>query len=183
MAERLTLARRINEDTAKRRLQRMGATACEPAWVSLWASALGLPNGTPGAWLLSAQEMRRALLLVGTELPAQAEKLNAEIKIDSSLLPPTPEALNRLWLWERMATPRHWRIQVLDSAPTPIWLPCWLGYTRGRQHRLLVISGLSGEPLPMLKPIVLKGLQQAYRNGQESETKSSGASERREKAV
>lgn len=177
MAERLTLAQRVDADTAKQRLQRLGATACEPAWVRLWAAALGLPNGTPGAWQLSAQEMRRALLLVGAELPAQAELPDSEVKIDSGLQP-TPEALNRLWLWARMATPRHWRIQVLDSTPTPVWLPCWLGYARGRQHRLLVISGLSGEPLPMLKPIVLKGLQQAYRKEQ-----SPAAKERRRKAV
>jgi len=177
MTKRLTIARRIDENAAKRRLHRMGATACEPAWVSLWTAPLGLSNGTPGAWLLSTQEMRRALLLVGAELPTQTEEPSSTLKIDSGS-PPTPEALNRLWLWERMATPRHWRIQVLDSAPTPIWLPCWLGYARGRQHRLLVISGISGEPLPMLKPIVLKGLQQAYRNRQSSE-----ASERREKAV
>ncbi|MFJ5538800.1 hypothetical protein [Vreelandella titanicae] len=174
MAERLTLARRIEEDTAKRCLQRLGATACEPAWVGLWATALGLPNGTPGAWLLCAKEMRRALLLVGVELPTQVEEPSSALNIDSGL-PPTPEALNRLWLWERMATPRHWRIQVLGSTPTPIWLPCWLGYARGRQHRLLVISGLSGEPLPMLNPIVLRGLQQAGRNGQDS-----GANKRRE---
>ncbi|KIN17154.1 hypothetical protein KV699_00180 [Vreelandella titanicae] len=182
MAERLTLARRIEEDAAKRCLQRLGATACEPAWVGLWAAPLGLSNGAAGAWLLCAKEMRRALLLVGTELPTQAEEPSSALNIDSGL-PPTPEALDQLWLWERMATPRHWRIQVLGSAPTPIWLPCYLGYAQGRQHRLLVISGLSGEPLPMLKPIVLKGLQQAYRNGPESETKSSGASERRGKAV
>lgn len=182
MAKRLILSRQIDEEAAKKRLQRLGATACEPAWVSLWAAALGLPNGTPGAWLLCAQKMRRALLMVGAELPAQTAAIDTELRIESGL-PPTPEALNRLWLWERMATPRHWRIQVLDSAPTSIWLPCWLGYARGRQHRLLVISGLSGEPLPMLKPIVLKGLEQAYRNGSESETKSSGAIEQREKAV
>ncbi|MDQ7734470.1 hypothetical protein QT231_17310 [Halomonas sp. SpR1] len=177
MAERLTLFRQIDEDAAKKRLQRLGAKACEPAWVSLWAAALGLPNGTPGAWLLYAQEMRRALLLVGTELPAQPTTINTELRIESGL-PPSPEVLNRLWLWERMATPRHWRIQVLDSAPTSIWLPCWLGYHRGRHHRLTVISGLSGEPLPMLKPIVLEGLQQAYWNEQVSTS-----SERRRKAV
>lgn len=177
MAERLTLTRQIDDDTAKRRLQRLGAKACEPAWVGLWAVGLGRPAGAPGAWLLCAKEMRRALLLVGTELPTQAEEPSSALNIDSGS-PPTPEALNRLWLWERMATPRHWRIQVLDNAPRSIWLPCWLGYARGRQHRLLVISGLSGEPLPILKPTVLKGLQQAYRNGSRS-----GANERREKAV
>lgn len=165
MAKRLTLVRQIDEEAAKRRLQRLGATACEPAWVSLWAAALGLPDGNPGAWLFSAQGMRRALLLVGTELPTHTTAINAELKIDSGL-PPTPEALNRLWLWERIATPRHWRIQRLDREPTSIWLPCWLGYARGRQHRLLVISGLSGEPLPMLTPIVLKGLQQAHQEEQ-----------------
>ncbi|GEN28438.1 hypothetical protein HVA01_20840 [Halovibrio variabilis] len=168
MAERLTLARQIDDDTAKRRLQRLGAKACEPGWVGLWAAGLGMPAGDPGAWLLCAKEMRRALLLVGTQLPAHAKEPNTELKIDSSL-PPTPEALKRLWLWERMATPRYWRIQVLDSAPTPLWLPCWLGYARGRQHRLVVISGVSGEPLPMLKPSVLKGLQQAHRDTQSAE--------------
>ena len=178
MAERRRLSRQIDEEAAKKRLQRLGAMACEPAWVSLWATPLGVPpNGTPGAWLLSAQTMRRALLLVGAELPTQTTAITTELEIDSGL-PPTPEVLNRLWLWERMATPRHWRIQVLDKAPTPIWLPCWLGYAQGRQHRLLVISGLSGEPLPMLKPIVLKGLQQACRN-----ELSSGANKCREKAV
>ncbi|EHA14553.1 hypothetical protein [Halomonas sp. HAL1] len=182
MVECLTLARRIDTTAAQKRLQRLGANACEPAWVRLWAAGLGVADGKPGAWLLSAHEMRRALLLVGAELPAQKEEPSAGVKIDSGS-PPTPKALDRLWLWERIATPRHWRIQMLDSTPVPIWLPCWLGYARGRQLRLTVLSGLSGETLPMLKPIVLKGLQQAYRNGQESATKNSGTKARREKAV
>ena len=177
MVECLTLARRIEAAAAQKRLQRLGANACEPAWVRLWAAGLGVANGEPGAWLFSAQEMRRALLLVDAELPAQKEKPSAGVKIDSGS-PPTPEAMDRLWLWERIATPRHWRIQMLDSTPVPIWLPCWLGYAHGRQLRLTVISGLSGETLPMLKPIVLKGLKQAYQNGE-----SSGASERTKKAI
>lgn len=168
MAKRLTLVRRIDQEGAKQRLQRLGATACEPAWISLWAAGLGLPNGKPGGWLLCIQEMRRALLLVGTELPTAAQEPDTGIKIESGL-PPTPEALNRLWLWERIATPRHWRIRVQSAALTPLWLPCWLGYTQGRQHRLTVISGLSGEPLPMLKPAILRGLEQAHRKGPHSE--------------
>ncbi|TVP50170.1 MAG: hypothetical protein EA345_05580 [Halomonas sp.] len=166
MAERLTLVRQINQHAAKQRLQRLGARACEPAWVSLWTVGLGRPNGRPGAWLLCTQAMRRALLLVGAELPVHNEAPDTGIQIDHALPPPTPEALARLWLWERMATPRYWRIQVLGKAPEQLWLPCWLGYTGGRQHRLLVISGLSGEPLPMLKPVILRGLQQAHNNGQ-----------------
>lgn len=162
MVECLTLARRIDATAAQKRLQRLGAHACEPAWVRLWAAGLDVGDGSPGAWLLSTQEMRRALLLVGAELPAQKEPPKAGIKIDIDSTP-TPEALNRLWLWERLTTPRHWRIQVLDSAPTPLWLPCWIGYRRGRQLRVMVISGLSGEVLPMLKPMVLAGLQQTYR--------------------
>ncbi|MCH4811212.1 hypothetical protein [Vreelandella neptunia] len=168
MVKRLALTRRIDEDAAKRRLQRLGANACEPAWVGLWAAALGMPGGATGAWLLCTKEMRRALLLVGAELPFNAQEPRTGVHIDSGL-PPTPEALKRLWLWERMATPRHWRIQVQDSVPTPLWLPCWLGYAPGRQHRLLVISGLSGEPLPMLKSMVLKGLLQAHQKQQLSE--------------
>lgn len=184
MVECLTLARRIEVTVAQKRLQRLGAHACEPAWVRLWATGLGLgvADGKPGAWLLSAHEMRRALLLVGAELPAQKDKPRAGVKIDSSA-PPTPKALNRLWLWERIATPRHWRIQLLDSTPVSIWLPCWLGYARGRHLRLTILSGLSGETLPMLKPIVLKGLQQAYQSGQASATTSAGASERSEKTI
>ena len=162
MVECLALAQRIDVVAAQKRLQRLGAHACEPAWVRLWAAGLGVGDGSPGAWLLSTQKMRRALLLVGSELPVQKEVPMTGIKIDSGS-PPTPEALNRLWLWERLMTPRHWRIQVLNSAPTPLWLPCWLGYRRGRQLRVMVISGLSGEMLPMLKPTVLEGLQQTYR--------------------
>lgn len=182
MVECLTLARQIDVTAAQKRLQRLGAHACEPAWVRLWAAGLGVADDEPGAWLLSVQEMRRALLLVGAELPAQKEKPSAGVKIDNGS-PPTPKALDRMWLWERIATPRHWRTQVLDSPPVPIWLPCWLGYARGRHLRLTVISGLSGETLPMLKPIVLKGLQHAYRNGQAPATQSSGANEGREKSV
>ena len=182
MVECLTLARRIDVTAAQKRLQRLGAHACEPAWVRLWATGLGVADGKPGAWLLSAHEMRRALLLVGAELPAQIEKPRAGVKIDSGA-PPTPKALNRLWLWERIATQRHWRIQLLNSTPVPIWLPCWLGYARGRHLRLTILSGLSGETLPMLKPIVLKGLQQAYQSGQASATTSAGASERSEKTI
>ena len=182
MVECLTLARRIDATAAQKRLQRLGANACEPAWVRLWAAGLGVADDQPGAWLLSAQAMRRALLLVGAELPVQKEKPSAGVKIDSGA-PPTPQALDRLWLWERLATPRHWRIQVLDSPPVPIWLPCWLGYARGRHLRLTVISGLSAETLPLLKPIVLRGLQQAYRNEPESETNTAEARGRRGKAV
>lgn len=167
MLNRLTLARRIDEGTASQQLKRLGASACEPAWVGLWAAGLGLPHGSPGAWLLCAKDMQRALLMVGAELPALIDKPDAGIKLDNGL-PPTTEALNRLWLWERMATPRHWRMQVLNTPPKPFWLPCWLGYIRGRQQRLTVISGLSGEPLPMLKPIVLEGLQQAHQKEQNS---------------
>lgn len=162
MVECLTLARQVDATAAQRRLQRLGANACEPAWVRLWGAGLGVADGTPGAWLLATKEMRRALLLVGSELPSLAMEPGDGINIKSGL-PPSIDALNRLWLWERMATPRHWRTQVLDSTPTPLWMPCWLGYRRGRQYRLTVISGLSGEPLPMLKPIVLCGLQQTHR--------------------
>ena len=182
MAESLTITRQIDATAAQKRLQRLGAHACEPAWIRLWATGLGVADGKPGAWLLSAQEMRRALLLVDAELPAQKAKPSAGVKIDSGS-PPTPEAMDRLWLWERIATQRHWRIQLLNSTPVPIWLPCWLGYARGRHLRLTVLSGLSGETLPMLKPIVLKGLQQVYQSGQASATTSAGASERSEKAV
>ena len=161
----LTLTRHIDEEAAKQRLQRLGATACEPASVRLWAAGVGMPGGTPGAWLLSAHDMNRAMLLVGEQLPTCADQTGAGINIESGV-PPSSAEWKRRWLWERMATPRHWRIQVLETAPTSIWLPCWLGYRGGREHRLLVISGLSGEPLPMLKPIILKGLRQAYRDEQ-----------------
>lgn len=166
MLNRLTLARHIDHSTASQKLRRLGATACEPAWIGLWAAGLGLPHGSPGAWLLCAKDIQRALLMVGSELPALIDKPDTGIQLDSGL-PPTTEALNRLWLWERMATPRHWRMQVLNTPAKPLWLPCWLGYIQGRkQQRLIIISGLSGEPLPMLKPIVLKGLQQAHQEKQ-----------------
>lgn len=161
MANHLTLARRIEDTAARQRLQRLGVQRYEPAWVEIWAFALGLANEATGAWLLGAQPMRRALLLTGAELPALADEPGPGIQLRSAA-PPTPEALARLWLWERMATPRLWRIQVQDTPPTPLWLPCWLGYLTGRQHRMIVVSGLSGEPLPMLKPLVLSGLKQAH---------------------
>lgn len=176
MDNRLTLTRHIDEDAAQQRLRRLGASAFEPAWVRLWAAGVGRPGGQPGAWLLSAQEMRRALLLVGEALPTCADQPEAGIHIESGY-PPSPAEWHRRWLWERMATPRHWRIQVLETAPTPIWLPCWLGYRGGRQHRLMVISGLSGEPLSLLKPLVLTGLRQAYR-----EEQNTASREPREKA-
>lgn len=161
MAERLTLARQIKENAARKRLARLGAHTLEPAWVALWAAPLGLPDKPPGAWLLGAEEMRRALLLTGAELPTQAEP-GPGIQLTGAT-PPAYAAVRRLWLWERMATPRLWRIQALDIAPTPVWLPCWLGYRAGRQHQLTVISGLSGEVLSLIKPLVLGGLASACR--------------------
>ena len=165
MAERLTLARQLKEKAARQRLGRLGAHTLEPAGVALWAAPLGLPGKPPGAWLLGAEEMRRALLLTGTELPAQAERPGPGIQLTGAT-PPAYESIRRLWLWERMATPRLWRIQALDIPSTPVWLPCWLGYRAGRQHQLTVISGLSGEVLSMLKALILGGLADAYRHAQ-----------------
>ncbi|BBI58767.1 hypothetical protein HSBAA_00730 [Vreelandella sulfidaeris] len=81
MVECLTLARQIDVTAAQKRLQRLGAHACEPAWVRLWAAGLGMADDEPGAWLLSVQEMRRALLLVGAELPAQKKSPVQALKL------------------------------------------------------------------------------------------------------
>lgn len=159
MPDRLTLARRIDASAAKRRLQRLGSQRFEPVWIALWACPVGNTRNVPVGWLLSAQQVSRALLLACAELPASIDHPpNAELQV-SDATPPTPSEMTRLWLWERMAKPRLWRTQILGSTPKPLWIPCWLGYSIGRQHRVTVISGLSGEPLPMLKPLILSGLK------------------------
>ncbi|MBZ5487381.1 hypothetical protein HW452_07565 [Halomonas aquamarina] len=171
MAERLTLSRQLDAHAARRRLGRLGATTLEPAWMGLWAAPLGMTGKSPGAWLLGAKEMQRALLLTGAELPVQVERPDTGIQLTGATAP-TPEATQRLWLWERMAAPRLWRIQALDTPPTPVWLPCWLGYRAGRTHQLTVISGLSGEVLSMLKPLVLAGLARAHGHTQAGNEKT-----------
>ncbi|WP_447554821.1 hypothetical protein [Vreelandella sp. EE22] len=158
MREPLTLARRIDESDAQARFKRVGAQRFEPAWVSLWAFGLSAAQNAPCAWLLTAQAMYRPMLLAGPDLPVQAEEPTAGVALTTGEAPAL-ETLARQWFWERMAHPRRWHVQLMVAPPTPLWLPCWLGYSRGRQHRVTVLSGLSGEALPILKPVVLNGLK------------------------
>lgn len=161
------------EPRATKRLERLGIRRIEPAWIKLWALALAAPEQSPAAWLLGAEELRRPLLLPGATLPTVSQPSSDELWIDGvsgdalyldAATPPSQAELARHWLWERLAKPRLWRLDVAKAAPTPLWFPCFLGYAtsktrRGPHHyRVVVASGLSGELLPQLKPLVLKRL-------------------------
>lgn len=163
MREPVTLERRIDANAARKRFGRLDVQRFEPAWVSLWGFALGASPHTPSAWLLATQALRRPLLLAANALSVQTETPSQEMTLDGGEAP-AAEAVARQWFWERLANPRRWDTRLLASPPTPLWLPCWLGYSMGyskgrHQHRVSVLSGLSGEALPMLKPLVLSGLQ------------------------
>ncbi|WNL42245.1 hypothetical protein RN347_16745 [Halomonas sp. PAMB 3264] len=165
MPETITLARHIDAEDARERLARLGGSNFEPAWISLWAFGLGALHCEPAAWLLASQALARPLLLPHTALTAQAEKPSDELTLDGGQ-PPEHAPLSRQWFWERMASPKRWPLTLKESPPTLLWLPCWLGYTAHRQRRLLVLSGLSGQALPQLKPLVLSALKRRAREGQ-----------------
>ncbi|WP_106419288.1 hypothetical protein [Salinicola tamaricis] len=166
------LRRRIDGVAASQRLRRYAAARFEPAWLALWAVALTANEAqTPDAWLLGRRGLSRALLWPGPlghdaweyDAPAGAEtRLGGETREAGC---PSPEAFARWWLWERLAKPRLWSLRVQPATLQRLWLPLWLGYHQGRQTRLIVLSGVSGEPLGALKPAVLAALQAEARAG------------------
>ncbi|WP_447927566.1 hypothetical protein [Vreelandella sp. EE27] len=168
MDKPLTLARRIDFDAAQKRFKRLGAQRFEPVWVPLWAFALGTAPQTPCAWLLASLTLRRPMLLTSVMLASQQARPAGELALEGGEAP-AADAVTRQWFWERMANPRRWKVQLLEDPPKPLWLPCWLGYSKGRQHRVIVLSGLSGETLPVLKPAILDGLERAARQNPRGE--------------
>ena len=165
------LPRRVNAADAEPRLRRFGAERFEPAWLSLWAVAIGREATTPLAWLLAAENLPRALLVAG-ELDLQPAEDDKALALGGGQRP-TLSQFERWWLWERLARPRRWSLRVQPSTMCAVELPLWLGYSQGRpgysegredyrqrrQTRLIVLSGLSGEALGALKPAVLAGLR------------------------
>ncbi|MCP1367974.1 hypothetical protein BIS06_22410, partial [Halomonas sp. BBD48] len=144
------LLRRCNEAQAMRRLHRLGANSLEPAWLRLWAYAVTTSQEAPAAWLLCHADMHRALLL-GEALPAGNAPPHDELVL-AKRPPPDRGTVSRLWFWERMMTLRRWQASLALESPQTVQLPIWLGYARQRKrHRVLVISGLSGETLTALK--------------------------------
>ncbi|WP_144076873.1 hypothetical protein [Salinicola socius] len=158
------LPRRLNAAAAEPRLRHFGAGRFEPAWLSLWALAIGREAEKPLAWLLAAAHLPRALLIAG-ELNLAPPADDGVLLLDGGPRP-TLSQFERWWLWERLARPRRWSLRVQPSTLRAVELPLWLGYSQGRlgygkerQARLIVLSGLSGEALGALKPAVLSGLR------------------------
>ncbi|MCK0715267.1 hypothetical protein ACFO0U_10075 [Chromohalobacter sarecensis] len=148
------------------RLRRLGAETFEAASLMLWAHALGRDaRDNPAGWLLCHPRARRALLWPQSLSQAhEAEVSTASLRL-AAASPPSAEAVTRLWFWERMVARRHWRVALREVPPRAVILPVWLGYVgrgakAGGRHRLVVLSGLSGEPLPVLKSAVLWELGQ-----------------------
>ncbi|WP_110648873.1 hypothetical protein [Salinicola peritrichatus] len=155
------LARRLDVSAARAKLERFGAQRFEPAWLSLWAVAIGRPAQAPRAWLMAAEHTPRALLWPGA-LPAQStDAEDGTALLDGGDCPSTAE-FERWWLWERLARPRRWPLRVQPQTRCAVQLPLWLGYRDGRQVRLIVLSGLSGEALGALKPAVLAALRENW---------------------
>ncbi len=156
------LARQLGATAAEPRLRRYGAERFEPAWLSLWAVAVGRETGAPLAWLLAADNLPRAMLMAGALTPHPAEHDGALVLEGGR--PPTLPQFERWWLWERLARPRRWSLRVQPATLRAVEFPLWLGYSPGRRHaRLIVLSGLSGEALGALKPAVLAGLRDRAR--------------------
>lgn len=161
----LRLPRRVNATDAEPRLRRFGAERFEPAWLSLWAVAIGREPSTPLAWLLAAENLPRALLVAG-ELDLQPAEDDKALALGGGQRP-TLSQFERWWLWERLARPRRWPLRMQPATLRAVALPLWLGYSpellgsrQRRPTRLVVISGVSGEALSVLKPAVLAGLRE-----------------------
>ncbi|MGM8851852.1 hypothetical protein ACS8E6_15245 [Salinicola halophyticus] len=159
------LPRRLDADAAEPKLRRFGAEHFEPAWLSLWAMAIGRDPERPLAWLLAADHLPRALLIAGALDPRPRQDDEALV-LDGGRQP-TRAQFERWWLWERLARPKRWSLRVQPATLRAVALPLWLGYSRGRlgagqerETRLIVLSGLSGEALGALKPAVLAGLRE-----------------------
>ncbi|MCI0509751.1 MULTISPECIES: hypothetical protein [Chromohalobacter] len=146
------------------RLRRLGAETFEEASLMLWAHALGRDaHDNPAGWLLCHSRARRALLWPQSLPQAhQADTTTVSLRLAASL-PPSADVVSRLWFWERMAARRHWRVALREVPSRAVALPLWLGYIGARaegRYRLVVLSGVSGEPLPVLKRAVLWELGQ-----------------------
>lgn len=159
------LARQVDAAAAEPRLRRFDAERFEPAWLSLWAMAIGREGGKPVAWLMAADNLPRALLWPGEFNPRPAQHDNA-LSLSGGAQP-TLSQFERWWLWERLARPRRWPLRMQPATLRAVALPLWLGYSPGRlgsrqrrPTRLVVISGVSGEALSVLKPAVLAGLRE-----------------------
>lgn len=162
----LSLPWRLDENMAMSRLRRLGAETFEAASLMLWAHALGRDaHNNPAGWLLCHSRARRALLWPQPLSQAhEADTTNASLRL-AAASPPSAETVARLWFWERMVARRHWRVALREVPPRAVVLPVWLGYVgrgtkAGGRHRLVVLSGLSGEALPVLKSAVLWELGQ-----------------------
>lgn len=158
------LARQVDAAAVEPKLRRFGAARFEPAWLSLWAMAIGREEQKPIAWLLAADNLPRALLWPG-ELDPRPAREDCALRLSGGPRP-TRQQFERWWLWERLARPRRWSLRAQPTTLHAVALPLWLGYSQGRlgqrsrsQTRLIVISGVSGEALGGLKPAVLAGLR------------------------
>jgi hypothetical protein len=158
------LPRRLDAAGAEPKLRRFGAERFEPAWLSLWAMAIGRDTERPLAWLLAAYNLPRALLIAGA-LDTRPTQNDGAIVLDGGRQPAQAQ-FERWWLWERLARPKRWSLHVQPATLRAVALPLWLGYSQGRlgsgqghKTQLIVLSGLSGEALGALKPAVLAGLR------------------------
>lgn len=165
----IRLPHRLDAAGVRKRLGRFGADRFEPAGLMLWTMAIGKETESPSAWLLGAGALPRALLLPGGTLMGDSGSGaspsatfvpgNREIlRLEGGVCPSTAQ-FERWWLWERLTRPRRWAYRVQPSTLCRVELPLWLGYRDGRRTRLIVLSGLSGEPLGALKSTVLGALK------------------------
>lgn len=159
----LRLSHRLDAADVRKRLGRFGADRFEPARLTLWAMAIGKAPRSPSAWLIGSSDLSRALLLPSARLCDEPSARRTDPLGSQEALPlegggqPSAAQFERWWLWERLAKPRRWVLRVQPETLCRVELPLWLGYRDGRRTRLIVLSGLSGEALGMLKPAVLAG--------------------------
>ncbi|WP_129141201.1 hypothetical protein [Modicisalibacter coralii] len=159
MAER-ALPWRCDAQAAMARLRRLGAERFEAARLAMWAFTVALPGADP-VWLLCHRRLERGLLWPAS-LATLADDDADERLVLAAEAPPDRQRVARLWFWERLARRGLWRARLSEASPLAVSLPLWLGYAGERRGRrqLLVISGVSGEPLAALKPAVLAGLRE-----------------------
>ncbi|MHB0775194.1 hypothetical protein [Halomonas sp. WWR20] len=154
----------IGRTEAERRMAHLGASTMELLALPLWAFALRDPGGHIPAHLLTQRSVARVLLWPQALFDDDAWQTPATRLPETAA--PAPDRVARAWLWERLAQPRHWSLRLdRGAAVRTVHLPLWLGYRPTRRGmRTLVVSGVSGELLPSLKPAVLAGLSAATVN-------------------